>query len=123
MTNKKAIRGSFFHLLKDPWPLEDNEKDSAQYIQDGLLLIDDGIISKFGTYKDLQGDLGDRRQSVPFSFTRRHAWGSSRHLDLQGRSLDVLLPRPFPLLVLLLVLLVLLMIPATTLSFLKITVK
>ena len=53
MTQKKAIRGSFFHLLKDPWPLEDNEKESAEYIQDGLLLIDDGIISKFGTYEDL----------------------------------------------------------------------
>ena len=57
MTNKQAIRGSFFHLLKDPWPLEDNEKESAEYIQDGLLLIDDGIISKFGTYEDLCEDL------------------------------------------------------------------
>ena len=57
MTQKKAIRGSFFHLLKDPWPLEDNEKESAEYIQDGLLLIDDGIISKFGTYEDLCEDL------------------------------------------------------------------
>lgn len=57
MTNKQAIRGSFFHLLKDPWPLEDNEKESAEYIQDGLLLIDDGIISKFGTYEELCEDL------------------------------------------------------------------
>ena len=57
MTQKKAIRGSFFHLLKDPWPLEDNEKESAEYIQDGLLLIDDGMISNFGCYEDICSEL------------------------------------------------------------------
>ena len=71
----------------------------------------------------LQSDFGDGRQHVPLPLARRHAWGSSSHLDLQRRSLGVLLPRPLPLLVLLLVLLVLFMISATSLSLLNIFIN
>ena len=71
----------------------------------------------------LQSDLGDGRQHVPLPLARRHAWGSSSHLDLQGRSLGVLLPRSLPLLVLLLVLLMLLMISATSLSLLNVFIN
>ena len=71
----------------------------------------------------LQSDFGDGRQHVPLPLARRHAWGSSSHLDLQGRGLGVLFPRSLPLLVLLLVLLVLFMISATSLSLLNIFIN
>ena len=51
MEKGTAIRGNIFHLLKDPWPLIEKESDSTQFIKDGLLLINDGIISGFGTYE------------------------------------------------------------------------
>lgn len=35
----------------------EKESDSAQFIKDGLLLIDDGIISGFGTYEELSSRL------------------------------------------------------------------
>jgi guanine deaminase len=57
MEKGTAIRGNFFHLLKDPWPLIEKESDSAQFIKDGLLLINDGIISGFGTYEELSSRL------------------------------------------------------------------
>ena len=57
MEKGTAIRGNFFHLLKDPWPLIEKESDSAQFIKDGLLLINDGIISGFGAYEELSGRL------------------------------------------------------------------
>ena len=57
MEKGTAIRGNFFHLLKDPLPLIEKESDSAQFIKDGLLLINDGIISGFGTYEELSSRL------------------------------------------------------------------
>ena len=90
------------------------------YLRLNLLLL----AGDFGdSAAQLQGDFRDGRQHVTLCLARRHAWGSSRHLDLQGGSLGVLLPRPLPLLVLLLVLLVLLVITPTSLPLLNIAIN
>ena len=82
------------------------------------------LASDFGdSAAQLQSDFGDGRQHVTLPLARRHARGSSSHLDLQGGSLGVLLPRPLPLLVLLLVLFVLLVISPTSLSLLSIEIN
>ena len=52
MEKGTAIRGNFFHLLKAPLPLIEKESDFAQFIKDGLIIINDGIISDFGTYEE-----------------------------------------------------------------------
>jgi guanine deaminase len=62
MTTKKkvAIRGCFFHLIQDPWPLgSKREAESARLLSDGLLLIDDGIISAFAPYEELSSKVID----------------------------------------------------------------
>ena len=70
----------------------------------------------------LQGDFGNWGQHITLTLAWGHTWSSSCHLDLQGRCLGILLPRPLPLLVLLLVLLVLLVISTTSLSLLNIQI-
>ncbi len=49
----KAIRGTFFDLLDDPWKYVGHEPDSARFVQDGLLVIEDGIITAFGPFAEV----------------------------------------------------------------------
>jgi len=53
----RAIRGSFLDFVDDPFYAP--EAESARYIADGLLVIEDGKIKAFGTYTDLQSEYGD----------------------------------------------------------------
>ncbi len=48
-----AIRGTFFDLLDDPWKYIGHEHESARFVQDGLLVVDDGIIRAFGPFAEL----------------------------------------------------------------------
>jgi guanine deaminase len=57
MTQRVAIRGSFFHLVEDPWPLGSKEANAARLINDGLMLVDQGIITAFGSYESLENRL------------------------------------------------------------------
>lgn len=52
-TARSAIRGSFFDFVDDPWKHPNDEKKSARFIRDGLMVIEDGIIKDFGTFETL----------------------------------------------------------------------
>lgn len=48
-----GIRGSFFDFVDDPWKHIGAEEDAARFQADGLLVIEDGIITDFGAYADI----------------------------------------------------------------------
>ena len=52
---KTAIRGTFFDFIDDPWKHVGKEQESARFIKDGLLVLEDGIIQDFGDYAELSG--------------------------------------------------------------------
>ena len=54
-----AIRGTFFDLLDDPWKYAGKEHEAARFIQDGLLVVKDGIIADFGPYAELAPRYAD----------------------------------------------------------------
>lgn len=45
-----GIRGSFFDFVDDPWKHVGREQDAARFHADGLLVIEDGIITDFGPF-------------------------------------------------------------------------
>ncbi|WP_422927870.1 guanine deaminase [Singulisphaera sp. PoT] len=49
----RAIRGSFFDFVDDPWKYGAREKEAARFTRDGLMVVTDGIITDFGNYEDL----------------------------------------------------------------------
>ncbi len=51
----KAFRGEILHFLADPTKVDENE--SYQYLEDGLLIIKDGIVDQVGDAKVLLNDL------------------------------------------------------------------
>lgn len=51
--NAKAVRGIFFDLIDDPWKHIGNEQASARFYQDGMMVVENGIIKAFGPYKEL----------------------------------------------------------------------
>ena len=48
-----AIRGMFFDFIDDPWRYVGHEQDAARFFRDGLLVINDGVITDFGTFADV----------------------------------------------------------------------
>ena len=61
MEKGTAIRGNFFHLLKDYWPLMDQDSDFAHYLKGGLILIDNGMMSGCGSEEELSNRLDDQQ--------------------------------------------------------------
>ena len=53
----KAIRGSFLDFVDDPFYVP--EEESARYVADGLLVIENGIVKAFGAYEKLQAEYGE----------------------------------------------------------------
>ncbi|UVJ38619.1 guanine deaminase [Arthrobacter sp. CJ23] len=53
--SQKAIRGTFLDFIDDPWKHVGHEQDAARFFADGLLVIEDGIITAFGPYAELSG--------------------------------------------------------------------
>lgn len=49
----KAIRGSFFDFVDDPWKHVGHEEESARFYPDGLLVMDKGIIKAYGPYSEI----------------------------------------------------------------------
>ncbi len=45
-----GIRGTFFDFIDDPWKHLGREQDAARFHADGLLVVEDGIITDFGAY-------------------------------------------------------------------------
>src|ERR1700721_2609580 len=48
-----GIRGSFFDFVDDPWKHVGHDEEAARFYQDGLLVLDNGIIKAFGSYGDI----------------------------------------------------------------------
>ena len=67
MEKETAIRGHFFHLVKDSFPLMDQESDSVQSLKGGLILIDrdNGMVSDLGSNKELSNRLDDHQVEHP----------------------------------------------------------
>lgn len=51
--NLKAIRGTFFDFVDDPWKHVGKEEESARFYADGMLVMDNGIIKDFGPYSEI----------------------------------------------------------------------
>ena len=49
-----AYRGTFLDMVGDPWQTED-DSETARFVQDGLLVIENGKIKDFGEYEALKG--------------------------------------------------------------------
>ncbi|MFO0822930.1 MAG: guanine deaminase [Gemmataceae bacterium] len=52
-TGTTAIRGTFFDLLDDPWKYVGREPEAARFVQDGLLVVENGIIKAFGPFAEV----------------------------------------------------------------------
>jgi guanine deaminase len=59
MSLLKGIRGTFFDFVDDPWKHVGNEKASARFHQDGLLVLEDGLVKAFGPFADLSHSYPD----------------------------------------------------------------
>jgi guanine deaminase len=53
---QQAIRGSILHFLDDP--AEEGAERAYQFLEDGLLIVEDGYIAKVGSAQDLLPTLG-----------------------------------------------------------------
>ncbi len=49
----RGIRGTFFDFVDDPWKHVGHDEEAARFYQDGLLVLDNGIIKAFGSYSDI----------------------------------------------------------------------
>jgi guanine deaminase len=49
----KGVRGAFFDFIDDPWKHVGHDEEAARFYQDGLLVLDNGIIKAFGSYSDI----------------------------------------------------------------------
>jgi len=54
---QRAFRASIFHCLGDPGPHA--ERSAVEYIEDGLLVIEDGAIARHGPAEELLSSLAD----------------------------------------------------------------
>jgi guanine deaminase len=61
-TSLKAIRGSFLDFIEDPFFVPD-ELESARYIPDGLLILENGYIKELGEYEQLK----DKYAALPIT--------------------------------------------------------
>jgi guanine deaminase len=48
-----AVRGAFFDFIDDPWQYVGHEQDSARFVRDGLLVVQDGIVADFGPFAEV----------------------------------------------------------------------
>jgi len=48
-----AVRGTFFDFVDDPWKHIGREAESARFVRDGLLVVEDGIIADFGDFAEV----------------------------------------------------------------------
>lgn len=61
---RQAFRGSLVHCLADPG--ENSDASAVELFEDGLLLIDDGIVVQTGEAKNLLPQLGDSVELTEF---------------------------------------------------------
>jgi guanine deaminase len=54
---RHGIRGAFLDFVDDPFYV--SELESVRYLADGLLVVEDGAISAFGTYENLHSQYTD----------------------------------------------------------------
>ena len=59
-----AFRASLFHFLKDPGV--DNDESAYEYIEDGLLVIDNGCVSRIGPAQTLMKELASDIQITDY---------------------------------------------------------
>ncbi|MFT5609644.1 MAG: guanine deaminase [Arenicella sp.] len=60
MSDRKAYRGEILHFLDDPSDcLGSKARQCYEHFDDGILLIENGLVVKLGHYTDLANDIGD----------------------------------------------------------------
>ena len=57
-----AVRGTFVDFIDDPWRHPGNEAAAARFVHDGLLVVDDGVITDFGPYDEVAARRPDAAQ-------------------------------------------------------------
>ncbi len=62
---RQAFRASILHCLADPG--EQADPAAHEYIEDGLLLVEDGVITELGSAGDMLPDLGDGVRLTEFT--------------------------------------------------------
>jgi guanine deaminase len=48
-----AIRGMFFDFVDDPWKHVGREQESARFVFDGMMVVEDGLIADFGDFSEV----------------------------------------------------------------------
>jgi guanine deaminase len=62
---QKAFRGSIFHCLSDPGPHADD--GAVEHVDDGLLIVEDGLVIRTGSATELLGTLSPEVEVVDHS--------------------------------------------------------
>lgn len=65
MANKRAIRGSIITFVANPFVVEASK--SYRYYQDGLIILDNGIIEKVGSFDDLSKLINNDFEVLDYS--------------------------------------------------------
>lgn len=60
-----AVKGSILHFIDNPTIA--GEENSYQFFEDGLMVIEDGIVKQIGKSKDLEGNLSETTQLIDYS--------------------------------------------------------
>ena len=67
MSNRKAYRGEILHFLDDPSGCVGSKaQDCYQHFDDGVLLIENGLVAKLGHHTDLASEIGDDTELVHY---------------------------------------------------------
>lgn len=65
-TKLKGIRGTFFDFIDDPWKHVGHDEEAARFYEDGLLVLDNGVIKAFGPYSEIASQYpGLKITSIP----------------------------------------------------------
>ncbi|MDH3350517.1 MAG: guanine deaminase [Gammaproteobacteria bacterium] len=62
---QQAFRASIFHCLRDPGPHADNA--AVEYLEDGLLIVENGVVAKIGAASELLTGLAQDTQVEDWS--------------------------------------------------------
>lgn len=67
MSNRKAYRGEILHFLDDPSGCSGSDAEQCyQHFDDGILLIENGLVCKLDHYANLASEIGDNTELIHY---------------------------------------------------------